>query len=271
MEKLYEQLGKGNIASVLAILPHRRFKNLRWGLKMLEDELEVTTKKNLTLQKQHQTLISSIAHEIKTPVTNIIMYTSAIQEKLYPSEKFPQIISHIEKNAGKINERLGELLQTASKAHCDFEIEKKEFYLEDWIKMVGSNYEEIMHLQRIHFTIQSCPNCLIYSDPNALLNVASNILDNAIKYGNGEYINMQVEVEEEMLYVSIENSGREIPQSETNAIFKSFYRGSNTEKVQGNGLGLYICKMMIRALDGSIYVLPKEEANQFVFAVPMKQ
>ncbi len=270
MEELAEEMGRGNVSTVVAVLNQSHFEKLRWGLKMLQDELSTTTKKNLSLEKQRQTLVMSIAHGIKTPVSNIILYTSAIKEKLYPEEKFPEMITKIEENAQKIHQLLSDLLQTTAKPDCDMQIEKKEFYLDEWLKVIKLNYCETLALQHIDFKIESSSNCLLYSDPHALITVASNILDNAIKYGDGQYIYLQVEIEEEMLYVTIENSGLPIPKSEANAIFGSFYRGSNAENVQGNGLGLYICKKTIRKLDGSMFVLPKENSNQFVFAVPVK-
>lgn len=150
------------------------------------------------------------------------------------------------------------------------EIEKKEFYLSDWIEMITVYYRETMALLHIDFEIKSSPNCLIYSDPNGLLNVACNIIDNGIKYGDGILIQMQAEVEDEMLYVTIENTGTPVLHSEVASIFKSFYRGSNTKNIQGNGLGLYICRTIIKKLDGSIYAVPKEKGSQFIFAVPVK-
>lgn len=271
IEKLSEQMGKGNISPVISALPQQEFKSLRWGLKMLEDELAVTTKKNLALEKQRQTLVSSIAHGIKTPVANIIMYTSAISEKLYPKEKLPELNMKIEDNAKKIHKLLDELLKTASKSSYEMKIEKKDFYLDQWLEVMKLNYVETLELLHINFEVKSCPNCLIYSDLHALVNIASNIIDNAIKYGDGKWICLNVEKEEEMLYICIENSGTPIPKNEVNAIFKSFYRGANAEDKQGNGLGLYICKTIIRKLDGTIYVLPKEASNQFVFTVPIKE
>lgn len=270
VERLSEQMARGNISPVLSALPQQEFKGFRWGLKMLEDELNVTTKKNLALEKQRQTLVSSIAHGIKTPVANIIMYTSAISEKLYPEEKLPELNRKIEENAKKIHKLLDELLKTASKPSYEMKIEKKDFYLEQWLEVMKLNYVETLELLHIAFEMKSCPNCLIYSDLHALVNVASNMIDNAIKYGDGKWIQINVEKEEEMLYIGIENSGMPIPKNDVNAIFKSFYRGAIAEGKQGNGLGLYICKTIIKELDGTIYVLPKEASNQFVFAVPIK-
>ena len=65
----------------------------------------------------------------------------------------------------------------------------------------------------------------------------------------------------------MENTGCTLPERELPNIFDSFYRGSNAEKQKGSGLGLYICKEIMRAMDGEVYAEVKKDGKEDVFAV----
>lgn len=68
---------------------------------------------------------------------------------------------------------------------------------------------------------------------------------------------------------TVENTGCNLPYEECTHIFDSFYRGSNNEKVNGSGLGLYICKEILHKMDGEIYTRIQE--NQFSVTIVLRK
>jgi len=80
-----------------------------------------------------------------------------------------------------------------------------------------------------------------------------NIIENAIKYGDGKSININISKEDDCILVSIQNSGCTLSDTEIPHIFESFWRGSNSEKTQGSGLGLYICRQLMHKMGGEIF------------------
>ena len=78
-------------------------------------------------------------------------------------------------------------------------------------------------------------------------------MENALKYGDGRRITIRFSEEEDCRLVTVENTGCNLPEKELPSIFDSFYRGSNAENVKGSGLGLYICRQLMRAMDGEAY------------------
>ncbi len=66
--------------------------------------------------------------------------------------------------------------------------------------------------------------------------------------------------------MTVKNSGCELPESEVVHIFDSFWRGSNSDKKSGSGLGLYICKKLMHMMDGDIYARIDED-NMLVTVV----
>ena len=78
-------------------------------------------------------------------------------------------------------------------------------------------------------------------------------MENAIKYGDGGYITIGFSREEDCCLVTVINSGCTLSKEQLPYIFNSFWRGSNVENKSGSGLGLYICKQLMRKMDGDIY------------------
>lgn len=96
--------------------------------------------------------------------------------------------------------------------------------------------------------------------------VFENIMENAVKYGDGRAIGISFEREENCMLVTVENTGSSLPEQELVHIFESFYRGFNGEGKKGNGLGLYICRQILHKMQGEIFARIEQE-NMLVTVV----
>jgi signal transduction histidine kinase len=79
------------------------------------------------------------------------------------------------------------------------------------------------------------------------------MLENAIKYGDGKEIRITLREEEDCKLLSVENTGCSLKEEELPNLFDSFYRGSNSQGVKGSGLGLYICRELMKKMDGEVF------------------
>ncbi len=86
-----------------------------------------------------------------------------------------------------------------------------------------------------------------------LVEVFENILENAIKYGDGRLIKISFTDEDYCKLITVTNSGQPIPSTEFVHMFESFWRGGNSHNKDGSGLGLYICKEIMKKMDGDIF------------------
>ena len=91
-----------------------------------------------------------------------------------------------------------------------------------------------------------------------------NVVENAIKYGDGAWIKIDAGRQEEEYLVSITNSGCKLESKELSHIFDSFFRGSNVGKQAGSGLGLYICRQLMHQMQGEITALVDENSSMEV-------
>ena len=114
-------------------------------------------------------------------------------------------------------------------------------------------YGEKLALIKTEFGIEKYTDCLLAGDKDRSVEVLQNLMENAIKYGNGERIRISVTEEDHCKLISVINGGCSLPENELPHIFESFWRGSNTENKKGSGLGLYICRQLMRRMGGEVY------------------
>jgi signal transduction histidine kinase len=112
----------------------------------------------------------------------------------------------------------------------------------------------------------------ISADPGQLRQVLSNLIDNAIKYSpSGGAVTVALEPRDRFVRFSVSDDGLGIPRDEQSRIFEKFYRldPDMTQGIGGTGLGLYICRELVRRVDGRIWVESDgSSGSTFVVEIP---
>ena len=248
------ELSRGNLARPLQENRSRYFGRYIWGTDMLRESITRQREKELELQKEKQTLVLSISHDIKTPLAAIKLYASALSRGLYKDEKkLSEVYEGIGAKAAEIEDYTSELIRSASGDFLALEVNMGEMYLSELIKKLTSHYTDRLAQLHTEFTVGEYSDCLISCDPDRAAEVLQNLMENAIKYGDGKVIGITVSEEEGCRLVTVTNTGCTLPEEETPHIFDSFWRGSNSSGKPGSGLGLYICRQLMSKMNGSIF------------------
>ena len=254
LSELPFELAKGGLSKPLKENKQKYFGKFIWGLDMLRQSLEQAELRRLEQAKAEKTLLLSLSHDIKTPLAAIKLSSSALSKGLYPDkEKQKEIASGINSKADEIEGYVGQIIKNSSDDFLSFTAENTQFYLGDVMERLKSYYKEKLDELAIGFTIDKYRNCLMLGDPDRLSEVLQNLFENAIKYGDGKYIKVSFASEEDMILITVRNSGCTLQDSELPHIFDSFWRGSNSQKQQGSGLGLYICRRLMQLMNGDIF------------------
>lgn len=246
------ELSKGNLTIPLKESKNRFFGKFLWGLDMLREKLEESKQAELELKKEKKTMLLSLSHDIKTPLSAIKLYSKALSNGIYKEpQKQQEVYENINAKADEIEKLVAEIMRTETEDIIVFDVKSKEFYLSEVINNINQYYKD--KLENTDFTIANYSDCMINGDEDRLTEVLQNIIENAIKYGDGKSISLDFSDEEDCRIITIKNSGCILPQSELTHIFDSFYRGSNVGSKSGNGLGLYICRQLTKAMGGDIF------------------
>lgn len=247
-------LSKGKLTQPLEENKSRYFGKFVWGVNMLRENINEQKQHELELLKEKQTLILSISHDIKTPLSAIKLYSKAMSKGLYTDkEKLAEVASSIDKNADDIEKFVTQLTRSASEDFIQLDVVQSEFYLSQIISEISQHYAPQLSDRHTDFKVDEFLDCIISGDRERSVEVLKNLMDNAIKYGDGKYIHIGITEEDGCKLVSIANSGCSLPQGEMRNIFDSFWRGSNSQGKSGSGLGLYICRQLMLKMNGEIF------------------
>ncbi len=248
------ELSKGNITIPLTEQKSRFFGKFIWGLDMLRETLEKSGKHELEQAKAEKTLLLSLSHDIKTPLSGIKLNAKALSKGIYSDgERQKEAAERIASHADEIERYVNEMIGNLSNDFMKLEVSCTEFYIDDVINTVREQYKDRLAACHTDFDIGEHTNCMLNGDPDRLTEVLQNILENAVKYGDGKEISISFTDEEDCRLICVKNSGCTLSGNELSHIFDSFWRGSNTSGKDGSGLGLYICRRLMQGMGGDIF------------------
>ena len=248
------ELAKGNLSLPLKADKSRYFGRFLWGLDLLREKLEQQKSRELELQKQKNTLLLSLSHDIKTPLSIIGLYARALDRGLYADEiKTRQVAQGINNKCVEISDYVSRIVAASSDDFLNLDVTNGEFYLSQVIDPINAMYSDKLELLKIDFKLVNFPECILKGDSDRAVEVLQNIIENAVKYGGGSAIDISFGEEDECILISVTNGGCTLSENELPHIFDSFWRGSNVGSTAGSGLGLYICRQLMRKMNGEVF------------------
>lgn len=253
------ELSKGNLTTPVKETKNRFFGRFIWGVDVLRENMEQQKERELNLQREKKMLLLSLSHDIKTPLSAIKLYSKALSKGLYTNtEKQSEIAESINTKADEIEGYVSEIITASREDFLSFEVDMGEFYLSELVNRIRIYYIEKLSLIKTDFTVGEYIDCLISGDLDRSVEVVQNIIENAIKYGDGKEISIGFSEEDGCILIAVKNSGCTLPDTDLPHIFESFWRGTNAENQKGSGLGLYICRQLMHKMNGEVFAQIKD-------------
>ncbi len=254
------ELSKGNLTSPIKETKNRFFGKFLWGINILRENIEQQKQRELEMQKEKKTLLLSLSHDIKTPLAAIKLYAAALSKNLYSdAEKQHKIAENINEKAEEIQDYVSQIITASREDFLSFEVNMGEFYLSELIEKIAEHYKEKLALTKTDFIIGEYKNCLLSGDLNRSVEVLQNVMENALKYGDGKRVELIFPEDDESIQIAIINGGCTLSKDDLPHIFESFWRGANAENIHGSGLGLYICRQLMHKMNGEIFAKIDDE------------
>ena len=250
-----KELARGNLAVPIPEEKSRFFGKFTWGVNLLRESIEDSRKKEITMQRDKKVLLLSLSHDIKTPLSAIKLNAKALSKGLYKNdeERQREALDSINKRADEIESFVSQITKAASEDFMNFEVMPGEEFLSRITDKIRARYAVQLADRATEFIIGKYDDCILSCDPDRLAECLQNLIENAIKYGDGRQIRMSFDRMDGCELITVSNTGCTLEPSELTQIFESFHRGSNADKVQGNGLGLFICKKLMSLMNGEVY------------------
>jgi PAS domain S-box-containing protein len=226
------------------------------------------------LEELKADFVATVSHELRTPLAAIYGSAQTIRRK--DIELDPEIQDQLLGVIASESDRLGTIVNDLLVAGR-LDANQLPLAIErcDPVELAGSVIEAARtHLPETIDLELEAPKRLpkVVADPGQLRQVLVNLIDNAIKYSpEGGRVALSVANGDEAIRFSIVDAGLGIPPTEHRRIFEKFYRldPDMTRGIGGTGLGLYICRELVRRMDGKIWVESKlGEGSTFVVELP---
>ena len=254
LSSLPYELSKGNLTTPVKETKNRFFGKFLWGIDILRENIEQQKQRELEMQKEKKTLLLSLSHDIKTPLSAIKLYSAALSKNLYPdAEKQHEIAENINEKVDEIEGYVSQIITASREDFLSLEVDMGEFYLSELIEKITEYYSEKLALIKTDFNIGKYKNCLLSGDLNRSVEVLQNMMENSLKYGDGRRIELIFPEDDECVQIALRNGGCTLSMDDLPHIFESFWRGANAESIRGSGLGLYICRQLMRKMNGEIF------------------
>jgi PAS domain S-box-containing protein len=203
---------------------------------------------------QRGELISTLAHELRSPLTSVKGFTSTLLHRWerFGDEQKRQMLATVNMDADRVTRLIGELLDVSRIDAGRLELRRKEFDLAAMAAGIVGRFD----LQHDGHSFQiTFPDDFprVYADPDKIEQVLTNLVENAVKYSDGGPVTVTGRATDAEVEVAVHDQGVGVPTGELPRIFTKFYRRAGSGAPSGTGLGLFIARGLVEAHDGRIW------------------
>jgi signal transduction histidine kinase len=215
--------------------------------------------------------IAIVSHELRTPLTSVYGAAMTLGNQTLDEERRDALIEIVSTESARLARLLDQILWVS---RLDSGRARAVITAVDVVPLVS----EVVDATRTHLPpqvsveLQHEPEpAPVSADPDKLRQVLVNLIENAVKYGEGT-VEVRVGRDDGRMRFSVRDNGLGIPTEEHERVFEKFYRldPDMTQGVGGTGLGLYICRELIEGMDGRIWLESSPGAGStFSFELPL--
>ena len=218
------------------------------------------------LERARSDLISTVSHEIRSPLTSVKGFTSTMLAKWdrFNDEQKKLMLQTINYDADRVTRLLGDLLDVSRLEAGRLELKRQE------VDVVALATDAVMRLRldaEKHSIEVAFPDGFpkVTADPNRIEQVLMNLVENALKYAKPGRVTVSGNDDGDTITVRVTDEGEGIPPDHLPHIFTKFYRRGSGERRSGTGLGLYICRGIIDA-HGGVLSVERSDVTGTVFS-----
>jgi len=245
-------------------------------LKKLLDYMRELKEKAEKSDKLKSSFISNMSHEIRSPMTAILGFSSLMEESDLPEEKKNLFVSYINNSGNTLLQIINDIIDISK-----IEAQQLKLYLSECqLNLILLELKEVFeqHIakkkKKIQFIIPDAiasSELNIYIDPLRLKQVFFNLIDNSLKFTIEGAIEVGYTIKHDIIEFYVKDTGVGIPADKQDIIFERFGQADdvNFKNQKGTGLGLAISKNLIEIMGGKIWLESEmQKGSKFYFSLP---
>jgi len=221
-------------------------KQLEERIVKLEEELAKVNEINNNRSK----FLGNISHETINPLNSIVGFINILKKQEKHHNKYMNIIEESSKELLVLMKDLGDIIKIES---GELRVQEEYFSIKDLLSTKKTIFEIRAKNKGLDFILKENEDIRIYSDPNRVSQITSNLIKNAIKFTDEGKIELSYEQKEDYLNITIKDTGSGIPKKEQSKLFGRYKQFTSNKKGDGgSGIGLHLVKELTEKLKGKI-------------------
>lgn len=263
-----ERVALGDLEEPLKYERTNLFGKFTWAFDSMRNEILKARACEKEAIENNKTVIASLSHDIKTPVSSIRAYAEALEMGMDgDEEKRAKYISVMLRKCDEVSRLTEDMLEHSLSELDRLKMSPERFELTGALSDI---LEEISAERGDAVFDKPSYKLDIYADRKRLSQLVENIINNARKYAKTK-IDIKVTRDEQNAYIHFRDYGNGIPDDELPFVFGKFYRGKNSSKEKGAGLGLFIVKYITEQSGGSVKLRNCEKGLEVTVGLPLAE
>lgn len=259
-----KRLAKGNVQERVKVIGKNEIGELAQSFNTMAQSIEEAD----NIRKE---FISNVSHELRSPITSIKGFVGGILDGVIPRDKENYYLKIVYDEIDRLARLVNDLLDISAMESGKFNLHISEFDINQTISLCILNLENKIKTKNLNVkAIFHEKRCFAMGDRDRILQVITNLLENAIKYSEDSgQIEVNISTKSEKIFVSIFNSGSILSEYDLNHIWDRFYKSdkSRTNKIS-TGLGLPIVRLILSQHNQDIWVENVDDKGvKFVFTL----
>lgn len=244
--KVWMVAGEGIVFFILLAIGFRHIKR--------------TVSRELEMARKEKNFLLSVTHELKTPIAAVKLFLETLQTRSLSDEKKTEIVQLSIQETKRLQSLTENILLAARLDNRTDGMTNGSVNLSECVR------HEIKRFQSLTSnTIDSAIEDAVFmeGDEQMISVLVANLIDNALKYGGGEKVEVELKSDTTHALLSVRDSGSGIPEGEERRIFEKFYRMGNeeTRTSKGTGLGLFIVKSVASMHKAEVTVVNRPQGG----------
>lgn len=206
-------------------------------------------------EKLKTELITGVSHDIKTPLTSIINYVDLVK-RAKTEEKREEYLEILSYNAKRLKSMIVDLIEASKAGSGSVDLNMQVIELNELILQTYGQFDKDFEKNGLKLEYNSFKdNIFIKLDADRLNRVFENVFSNIVKYSEeNSVVNVDITKDKNKLKIAIKNKSKIKYDKDIKNLQDRFIRSTNTESIEGSGLGLYIAKASVELLNGEFQI-----------------
>jgi signal transduction histidine kinase len=225
--------------------------------------LEAARKKAEESDRLKSAFLENISHEIRTPLNGILGFAPLVLNPGISTREKEEYLAILNESGKRLLQTVDDYMDMSMLVSGTMKVSLRNFQLSKLLHEIEMTFSIRCNLKGLEFQVinKNCPSdTMLLSDRELLKKVIFHLIDNAIKFTDKGKVNIEYQCQDDMIKISIVDTGIGIETANTLTIFDKFFQEDHkrTRNFEGSGLGLTIVAEVMKLLNGSVAVVSEK-------------